>query len=116
MAEKRRDYKRVTCFEMIYSDIEDQEYPVGFLLNISESGAHVWLDSSKLEVADFKILKLKMPDEFNTEEILEISVRNVWYANAEEENFKKIGCQFIKMDEKQRNTLIKLINFFEVND
>lgn len=116
MSDKRREHKRVTCFEMIYSEIDDKEVPVGFLLNISESGAHVWLDSGKMEVPDFKILRLQLPEELNSGEVINIFVRNVWFADAEEQNFKKIGCQFIQLNENDLNIIKKLLDYFESTD
>ena len=107
MDEKRRSYRVRTSWK-VYDNRGSVSRLVGYLMNISESGAKIYLQKEKkMEGKNFKI-KITPPASF-TIQAFEVEVKKIW---EREEAFLEVGIQFLSITERVLELLKDLIRKF----
>lgn len=101
----------ISCFEMIYNADENEE-PIGFLLGLDEDGAYVWFDTRKVDLNKENKIRIKYPILMN--EPLDLRYRSIYFAETNEEHFKKAICNFINVSKVERQLLFKLMQELNV--
>lgn len=96
----------ISCFEMIFNT-DDNEEPIGFLLGLDEDGAYVWFDTNKVDLDRENKIRIRFPLLFQGP--LDLKYRSIYFAEASEENFRKVICNFIGVTEDDKLIIKKLM-------
>ena len=111
-----RKFERYNWFSMISNANDNSNRPLGFTINISEDGICLWIRRS-LDLNEFFLsIKVAPPSEIIFKDSLILNLTKIWIEETKIETFIKVGCQFVNLNNNQKNHLEKLINFVKQNE
>ena len=111
-----RKFERLSWFGIISNNGDDFNRPLGFTINISNGGICAWVRRSAKQSSDSFSIKIAPPAEVNFNENIILNVIKIWEENTKTENFIKIGCQFVDLDNKQKNKLLYLLQLIKQHE
>ncbi len=113
MDDERRKFKRYQPLKEVYKLIEGKEYEIGFMGDISRSGAKLFIDKDLVaKLQECFSFRIHYPKQLGFE-VLDIKVRQAWKANNIRDNYVEIGCFFESLSEQQENQINLLIGLYE---
>ncbi len=110
MSEKNRNAERKEWFTTVKL-LGDVISSVGIVLDISETGAKLWIDSSKIEIKDNFTIRLQFPDPSGEKRFMDMEVQRMW---SEDSNgpYKQVGCRFEKLTKPHQKDLQEFLGYF----
>ncbi|MDH4129409.1 MAG: PilZ domain-containing protein [Spirochaetota bacterium] len=107
---KQRKFDRKQCIFSVYQSNSDGNGSGGVILNLSEDGANVLVNTENASVDnDFHISIYPSPG-FKQTEFIEINAHKVWEEDSGIDKYKKVGCRFKSISKDQKKKLKKLID------
>ncbi len=85
----------------------------GYLMDISKSGAKLWVAKDK-EVVDPFSIEIVLPYDVQNKSI-DLNLNPVWKDETKSIRFNEVGCQFDNLDSKSKEKLDKIIDLFHKN-
>ncbi len=85
---------------------------VGIVLDISETGARLWIDSSKMELKDHFAIRLQFPDPSGKKRFMDIEVQRMWSEDSNS-SYKQVGCRFENLTHNHKKDLNEFLRYFE---
>ena len=109
----KRKFDRKGCLGVVYQKSDDGDIPIGYLADLSETGANLWIETAlKLKENPFSI-RLKSPDSVEEFDSLDLDVRPIWNSQSESNSYKIVGCEFIHLNADQKNGILKLVDMID---
>ncbi len=110
MEDKRKHGRRI-WFDTIYHS-GDVVRPIGLIFNISQAGANVWIDHSKIDVDSHFTIRLRPPGGAKILGYIDFSVNQIWSEKTNTLSHQNLGCQFESLTKAQDEQLELLIHYF----
>lgn len=111
----KRNHSRKACFQEIYCSGEEPR-TIGLITNISETGANIWVDSSKFQLEDQFKFAIKPPGGTSILGFMDFDVEVKWSKDTNTDTYKNIGCEFVSKDEQKMQSVIKYFSVVEELD
>ncbi len=108
---ERRKHERRMWFESIYH-IGDIIKPIGLIFNISQEGANVWVDYSKVDENAHFTIRLRPPGGAKILGYVDFDVDKIWSEKTNTLAHQNLGCHFESLKETQDNQLKQLLQYF----
>ncbi|GMT50088.1 MAG: hypothetical protein IEMM0008_1627 [bacterium] len=110
MSEKSRNAERKEWFTTVKL-LGDVISSVGIVLDISETGAKLWVDSSKIEIKKNFAIRLQFPDPSGGKRFMDMKVQRMW---SEDSNgpYKQVGCRFEHLTKTHQKDLKEFLGYF----
>ncbi len=109
--DERREYDRRVWFDTIYH-IGEVIRPIGLIFNISQKGANVWIDYSKIEVDAHFTIRLRPPGGAKILGYVDFNVDKIWSEKTNTLSHQNLGCQFGSLSNSQDDQLKRLLQYF----
>ena len=111
--EEKRKHERNPCFGIVYAKNKEDSEAIGYVIDISKTGAGLLINSTRKKVRDtFSIILFPPPIDYDHLEPLDVDVEIAWEKKSEKRDYILVGCQFINLSDSQNNRLQKMIEAF----
>ncbi len=111
MSEKNRNAERKEWFTTVKL-LGDVISSVGIVLDISETGARLWIDSSKIEIKENFAIRLQFPDPSGKKRFMDIEVQRMWFEDSNS-SYKQVGCRFENLTHSHIKDIKEFLGYFE---
>ncbi len=116
MSPKKRKSQRLEWMGSVYKK-GDVATSLGLILDFSERGVKLWVDSYKVPEEEIFTIRLLPPGGTHITHSLDFEVHKVWSTIPKSTNYTKVGCEFTNLTSQQKEYLEKLKTYFEtLND
>ena len=108
LQEEKRKTKRLDTFWLAF-DHESDKF-LGYLKELSSDGLKIWLRSS-IDLHEPTIIKICPPNELGVD-VMDFTVQKIWMEKNNERKIYEMGCEFLSLNDRQKDNINKLIGFF----